>query len=84
MWAERIDEAIAAVEQREEERQQGEERRPVTPDRIVELSIGVGARPVEVHVDGCYSARKRHRAITREQTLAALATFEYRRAGSLP
>ncbi|WP_327124572.1 DUF6233 domain-containing protein [Streptomyces sp. NBC_01727] len=57
--------------------QQGEERRPTTPDRIVELSIGVGARPVEVHVGGCYAARKRHRAITRGQALAA---FEHRRA----
>ncbi|MET8405925.1 hypothetical protein [Streptomyces sp900116325] len=52
MWVERIDEAIAAVKQREKERRQGEERRPATPDWIVELSIGVGARPVEVHVAG--------------------------------
>ncbi|MET8325085.1 DUF6233 domain-containing protein [Streptomyces sp. NPDC005181] len=43
------------------------------PDWIVELSIGVGARPIEVHVGGCYAAGKRHRAITREQALAALA-----------
>ncbi|MFE9868242.1 DUF6233 domain-containing protein [Streptomyces sp. NPDC005506] len=73
MWVERIDEAIAAAEQRERERQQGEERRPPTPDWIIELSIGVGARPIEVHVDGCYAAGKRHRPITREQALAALA-----------
>ncbi|WUL28444.1 DUF6233 domain-containing protein [Streptomyces sp. NBC_00353] len=64
MWVERIGEAIAAVEQREKERQQGEERRPPTPDWIIELSIGVG---------GCYAAGKRHRAITRERALAALA-----------
>ncbi|MFE7788619.1 DUF6233 domain-containing protein [Streptomyces sp. NPDC057460] len=70
---ERIDEAIAAAEQRGRERQQGEERRPPTPDWIIELSIGVGARPIEVHVGGCYAAGKRHRAITREQALAALA-----------
>ncbi|WP_030969749.1 DUF6233 domain-containing protein [Streptomyces sp. NRRL S-1824] len=73
MWVERIDEAIAAAEQRERERQQGEERRPPTPDWIIELSVGVGARPIEVHVGGCYAAGKRHRAITREQALAALA-----------
>ncbi|MET7545732.1 DUF6233 domain-containing protein [Streptomyces sp. NPDC005479] len=71
MWVERIDEAIAAVEQREEQRQQGEERRP-PPDWIIELSIGVGARPIEVHVGGCYAAGKRHHAITRERALAAL------------
>ncbi|MET8439055.1 DUF6233 domain-containing protein [Streptomyces sp900116325] len=83
MRAERNDEASAAVEQREKERQQGEERLPATPDRIAELSIRVGARPVEDHVGACWAARKRHRAITREQALAALAAFEYRRAGSL-
>ncbi|MDX3766400.1 MULTISPECIES: DUF6233 domain-containing protein [unclassified Streptomyces] len=73
MWVERIDEAIAAAEQRQRERQQDEDRRPPTPDWIVELSIGVGARPIEVHVGGCHAAGKRHRAITREQALAALA-----------
>ncbi|MFD4232243.1 DUF6233 domain-containing protein [Streptomyces sp. NPDC058545] len=73
MWVDRIDEAIAAAEQREKERQQGEERRPPTPDRVMELSIGVGARPIEVHVGGCYAAGKRQRVITREQALAALA-----------
>ncbi|MFF3059941.1 DUF6233 domain-containing protein [Streptomyces sp. NPDC057909] len=39
----------------------------------MELSIGVGARPIEVHVGGCYAAGKRQRVITREQALAALA-----------
>ncbi|WP_328921274.1 DUF6233 domain-containing protein [Streptomyces sp. NBC_00208] len=73
LWGDRIDEAIAAAEQRERERQQGEERRPPTPDWIVELSIGVGARPIEVHVGGCYAAGKRQRVITREQALTALA-----------
>ncbi|MCX5317781.1 DUF6233 domain-containing protein [Streptomyces sp. NBC_00154] len=72
MWVDRIDEAIAAAEQRERERQQGEVRRPPTPD-WVELSIGVGTRPIEVHVGGCYLAGKRQRVITREQALVALA-----------
>ncbi|WP_329162752.1 DUF6233 domain-containing protein [Streptomyces sp. NBC_01717] len=53
--------------------QQGEERRPPAPDWIIELSIGVGAQPIEVHVGGCYAAGKCHRTITREQALAALA-----------
>ncbi|WP_371126263.1 MULTISPECIES: DUF6233 domain-containing protein [unclassified Streptomyces] len=61
----------------------GRGARPTTPARIVELSIGVGARPVEVHVGGCYAARKCHRDITREQALAALVAFERRRAGPL-
>ncbi|WP_392749224.1 DUF6233 domain-containing protein [Streptomyces sp. LN590] len=75
MWVDRIDEAIAAAEQRERERRQGEERRPPTPDWVVELSIGVGTRPIEVHVGGCYLAGKRQRVITREQALAALAAL---------
>ncbi|MFD4946687.1 DUF6233 domain-containing protein [Streptomyces sp. NPDC058239] len=66
MWPGRIDEAIAAVEQREAEQQQGEERRQPTPDWVIELGIGLGARPIEVHAGQCY-------AISREQALAALA-----------
>ncbi|WP_433916939.1 DUF6233 domain-containing protein [Streptomyces sp. NBC_01744] len=73
MWVDRIDEAIAAAEQRERERQQGERARPPQPDWIMELGIGVDSRPIEVHVGGCYAAGKRRRAISREQALAALA-----------
>ncbi|GGT69035.1 DUF6233 domain-containing protein [Streptomyces atratus] len=39
----------------------------------MELSIGLGAHPIEVHAEHCYSIGKRHRAISREQALAALA-----------
>ncbi|MFE7791552.1 DUF6233 domain-containing protein [Streptomyces sp. NPDC057460] len=72
MWVVRINEAIAAAEQREREKRQGEERRPPTPDWIMEFGIGVGQRPIEVHVGGCSAARKRQRPITREQAVAAL------------
>ncbi|MGY5035122.1 DUF6233 domain-containing protein [Streptomyces sp. 900116325] len=70
---EQIDRWIADEERREAEREQGERARPPTPDWIMELGIGVGSRPIEVHVGGCYAAGKRRRAITREQALAALA-----------
>ncbi|MFF3057022.1 DUF6233 domain-containing protein [Streptomyces sp. NPDC057909] len=73
MWLARIDEAIAAAEQREREKRQGGERRAPTPHWIVELGIGVGRPPVEVHVGGCRMAGKRQRIITWEQALAALA-----------
>ncbi|MFJ3270986.1 DUF6233 domain-containing protein [Streptomyces sp. NPDC086776] len=72
MWVERIDDAIAAAEQRERERQQGERARRPTPDWVMELGIGVGRRPIEVHVGGCYAAGKRQRPISREQAVAAL------------
>ncbi|MFJ7947375.1 DUF6233 domain-containing protein [Streptomyces sp. NPDC096354] len=32
----------------------------------------MGARPIEVHVGGCYAAGKRQRVITREHPLPAL------------
>ncbi|MEE1808062.1 DUF6233 domain-containing protein [Streptomyces sp. BE133] len=70
---EQIDRWIADEERREAEQQQGEERRPPTPDWVMELSIGLGARPIEVHAGHCYAIGKRHRAISREQALAALA-----------
>ncbi|MFE5094671.1 DUF6233 domain-containing protein [Streptomyces sp. NPDC056638] len=63
MWLGRIDEAIAAAEQ-------GEDRRPPQPDWVVELSVGLGARPTEVHAGHCYAIGKRHLAISREQALA--------------
>lgn len=69
----RVRAQIAAAEQREKERRQGEARRPPTPDWVLELGIGVGAPPSEVHVGGCYAAGKRRREISREQALALLA-----------
>lgn len=73
MWLDRIDIAIAAEEQQERERQQAEARRPPPPDWVLELSIGVGAKPVQVHAGHCYSIGRRRRTITRDQALAALA-----------
>ncbi|MET8422194.1 DUF6233 domain-containing protein [Streptomyces sp. NPDC005134] len=45
----------------------------MTLTTVIELGIGVGSPPIEVHVGGCYAAGKGRRAITREQALAALA-----------
>ncbi|MCX4971199.1 DUF6233 domain-containing protein [Streptomyces sp. NBC_00654] len=73
MWVARIDEAIAAAEQREKERLQGERVRPPTPDWVMEHGIGVGAPAMEIHVGGCYAAGKRLKVISREQALGALA-----------
>lgn len=72
MWAQRLDEAIAAAEQREKEQRHGEEHRPPPPDWILELGIGVGSPPNEVHAGDCYAAGKRRRTITRDQALTAL------------
>ncbi|MGW1102690.1 DUF6233 domain-containing protein [Streptomyces sp. NPDC002540] len=64
---------IADEERREAERQQGDEHRPPPPDWVVELSIGEGRRPTEVHTGYCHAIGKRRRAIDRDQALALLA-----------
>ncbi|MFD9833282.1 DUF6233 domain-containing protein [[Kitasatospora] papulosa] len=64
---------IADEERRQAERIQGERARPPRPDWVMELGIGVGVKPVEIHVGHCCAIGRRRKAITREQALAALA-----------
>ncbi|MDF9867911.1 DUF6233 domain-containing protein [[Kitasatospora] papulosa] len=73
MWLGRIDAAIAAAEQQETERRQGERRRQPTPDWIVELGIGQGRPPVEVHAGHCHAAGSRRRAIYRDRARSLLS-----------
>jgi len=68
----RVRQQIAAAEQQEREKQRGEERRPPPPDWVLELGIGVGSPPSEVHAGHRYAIGRRRRPITREQALAAL------------
>lgn len=63
---------IAAEERREAERRQREQTRPPQPDWVLELGIGVGAKPVQVHAGHCWAIGDRRRPITRDQALAAL------------
>ncbi|MEU9558004.1 DUF6233 domain-containing protein [Streptomyces fumanus] len=65
--------AIAAVEQREAERQRGIEARPAPPDWLLEVGLNRGSPPVQVHVGGCWNAGKRSRGISRDEALRALA-----------
>ncbi|MFF5833708.1 DUF6233 domain-containing protein [[Kitasatospora] papulosa] len=64
---------IADEERREAERAQGERARPPQPDWVLELGIGVGSRPVEVHAGHCYAIGRRRKTITREQAVGALS-----------
>ncbi|MFE7042507.1 DUF6233 domain-containing protein [Streptomyces atratus] len=73
IWIGHVRTAIAAAEQQELERRQGQERRPPTPDWIVELGIGQGSPPTEVHAGHCHAAGKRRRAIDHDQARALLA-----------
>ncbi|MFF3313002.1 DUF6233 domain-containing protein [Streptomyces sp. NPDC002952] len=73
LWLKRIDRKVAALRVREAERKRGEQARPPTPDFIVELSIGDGRPPVELHVGGCYAAGKRRRPVDTEEARRLLA-----------
>ncbi|MFH8470603.1 DUF6233 domain-containing protein [Streptomyces sp. NPDC017991] len=67
MWLQRIDAKIATVRQREAEQERGRLSRLPGPEWVVELGIGVGQPPVEVHAGHCYAIGKRHRPISRDE-----------------
>ncbi|WP_328491335.1 DUF6233 domain-containing protein [Streptomyces sp. NBC_00414] len=67
MWLERIDAKIAAVRQREAEREHRRLTRPPGPEWVVELGIGDGRPPVEVHAGHCYTIGKRRKPVSRDE-----------------
>ncbi|MFJ3229227.1 DUF6233 domain-containing protein [Streptomyces sp. NPDC086783] len=74
LWLERIDQKIEALRVRDAERERGEQARPAPPEWIVELGIGDGRPPVELHVGGCYAAGKRRRPVEAEEARRLLAS----------
>ncbi|GAA2321541.1 DUF6233 domain-containing protein [Streptomyces hawaiiensis] len=71
MWPARIDNKIADVQRREAEREHGERVRPARPEWIVQLGIGTGRPPVQVHAD---AAGNRRRAVNRDVARHLLAS----------
>lgn len=69
----RVRQQITAAEQREAERQHGEQTRPPQPDWLLEQSLDGRSPAVYVHTGDCHMAGKRSRGVTREQALQALA-----------
>jgi hypothetical protein len=69
----RVRQQIAALEQREAERQHGEQTRPPEPDWLLERGLDGHAPAVYVHVGGCHMAGKRSRGVARDQALRAHA-----------
>ncbi|WP_028805889.1 DUF6233 domain-containing protein [Streptomyces sp. 142MFCol3.1] len=67
MWLGRIDGKIAALRQREEEKERGAQRRP-SPDWVVELGIGDGRPPLLVHAGWCREG-KRKRPISAQDAI---------------
>jgi hypothetical protein len=63
---------IAAEQQRQAERERGQERRPPQPDWTIEPGINRDSSATYVHVGGCHMAGKRRRAASREQAMQAL------------
>jgi hypothetical protein len=74
MWLQRIDTKIAALQERNAEQEQGRNNRPQEPDWIVELGIGNGRPPTEVHVGDCYAAGKRRRPVPRDEARQLLTS----------
>jgi hypothetical protein len=73
LWVQRLDQAIAAAEQREAEVEQGRQRRPPEPDWLIERGLDGHTPPVAVHVGGCHMAGKRSVGVTEDDARRALA-----------
>ncbi|WP_248511314.1 DUF6233 domain-containing protein [Streptomyces sp. D2-8] len=66
MWLARIDNKTAELQRREAEREHGRHVRHASPEWIVQLGIGTGRPPVQVHAGDCYAAgNRRGSALTR-------------------
>ncbi|MFE9250738.1 DUF6233 domain-containing protein [Streptomyces sp. NPDC007088] len=68
-----LDQWIADEERRERETRLQEERRPPAPDWLLEVGIGAGSLPVQLHQGDCWNPGKRHRPVSVEQARRALA-----------
>ncbi|MEU0119423.1 DUF6233 domain-containing protein [Streptomyces bobili] len=73
MWLVRIDAKIAALQQRQAEAERGRRDRPQPPEWVVELGIGTGRPPLQVHAGDCYMVGKRRRAVGRDEARRLLA-----------
>jgi hypothetical protein len=62
------------IQRREAEREHGWRVRPARPEWIVQLGIGTGRPPVQVHAGDCYAAGNRRRAINRDEARRLLAS----------
>ncbi|WP_346009804.1 DUF6233 domain-containing protein [Streptomyces sp. SID1328] len=63
MWLARIDRKIELLLKRQAEQDHGRRTKPKPPEWVVELGIGVGRPPTQVHRGSCYMAGKRRRPV---------------------
>jgi hypothetical protein len=66
-WLRRIDAKIEAVQRRQAEEDTGRRNRPAPPEWIVELGIGTGRPPVQIHAGTCHMAGTRRRPVDRDE-----------------
>ena len=67
LWVDRIDRKIAAVRQRQAEADRGRRERPTPPEWVVELGIGTGRPPVQLHAGDRPMAGKRRKPVGRDE-----------------
>lgn len=73
LWIRRIDAKIETLQRRQAEEEHGRRARPTPPEWIVELGIGTGRPPVQIHAGNCYAAGKRRRPVDRNEARRLLA-----------
>ncbi|MEU0612700.1 DUF6233 domain-containing protein [Streptomyces griseorubiginosus] len=73
LWLDRIDRKIARLERRKAEEEHGRKRRPPTPEWVVEVGIGTGRPPVQVHAGTCHMIGSRRRPVSRDEARRLLA-----------
>ncbi|MGW7261150.1 DUF6233 domain-containing protein [Streptomyces sp. NPDC054834] len=73
MWLARIDRKIELLLKRQAEQDHGRRAKPKPPEWIVELGIGVGRPPVQIHRGTCYMAGKRRRPVEQDEARRLLA-----------
>jgi hypothetical protein len=74
MWLERIDAKIAALHRQKAEQERSRRSRPRSPEWLVELGIGAGRPPIQIHAGDCYMAGTRRRPVTRDEARHLLAS----------
>ncbi|MFL5995745.1 MAG: DUF6233 domain-containing protein [Streptomyces sp.] len=66
LWLNRIDAKITLLKRRKAEEEHGRRTRPQTPEWVVEVGIGTGKPPVQVHAGTCHMIGSRRRPISRD------------------
>ncbi|MEV7738934.1 DUF6233 domain-containing protein [Streptomyces sp. NPDC088921] len=67
LWPNRIDAKITLLERRKAEAEHGRRARPRPPEWVVEIGIGTGKPPVQVHAGTCHMIGSRRRPVSRDE-----------------